>query len=170
MALAEGRNTSTLLAVMIEQGGEALVAYVRLKLEAQPELVGGRFGGRTLLHVAAAAGCLSIVESLLRLGADADVQTDLGHTPLYCAANGGGTGDVVRALIRAGARVDACDGVQRCTPLHMAARRGNVEVAEALLQCGASIGVRDRRGDTPLRRAEKCRKPGVEALLRSHGG
>jgi ankyrin repeat protein len=51
----------------------------------------------------------------------------------------------------------------------MAARRGNVEVAAALLDCGAALEARDRRGETPLRRALNCRKQEVASLLIARG-
>ena len=75
--------------------------------------------------------------------------------------------DVVRALVHAGAKVDAHDGVTGATPLHMAARRGNTAVALALLECGADKSLRDRRGDTPLKRAINCKKLQVAEMLRS---
>jgi len=158
-----------LLQVMIRSG---LTCEVREILMSAPGLVHARTAGRTLLHVAAAAADGHIVELLLRLGADPNTPDSGGHPPLYALANEcqrDGGAAVVRTLVRAGADVNAAPGVMRCTPLHMAARRGNVEVAEALLECGAVLDVRDRRGDTPLRRAVKCRKPEVATLLRSRG-
>jgi len=163
---------AALLALMIGSGDGPMLDYVREKLLADPRLAQERYSGRTLLHGAAAAGDLTTVELLLRLGADPDTADAGGHTPLYCLANeckGSGGANVVRALVQAGARVDAGDGVKRCTALHMAARRGNVQVAEALLDCGAGIEVRDSLGDTPLRRAVNCDKPGVAALLLARG-
>jgi truncated hemoglobin YjbI len=163
---------AALLAVMIARGDAAMVEYVREKLMADPALAQARYSGRTLLHAAAAAGNLAMVELLLGLGAAPDTTDDGGHTPLYCVANecqAAGRADVVRALVHAGANVDAADGVKRCTPLHMAARRGNVEVAEALLDCGAGIEARDSLRDTPLRRAVNCNKADVAALLLSRG-
>jgi ankyrin repeat protein len=159
---------AALLAVMIGNGNRTLLDYVREKLVADPALAHERYSGRTLLHGAAAAGNLTTVELLLRLGADPDSADTGGHTPLYSLANeckvrGGAT--VVRALVAAGASVDSSDGVKQCTALHMAARRGNVEIAEALLDCGAGIEVRDSLGDTPLRRAVNCNKTDVAALL-----
>jgi hemoglobin len=151
---------------------DAFVEYVERTLLADAGLgqVRNRYG-RSLLHDASACGSVRVVELLLRLGADANVSC--GRTPLYCVANEcgvAGGGDVVRALVRAGADVDAPSGSKRCTALHMAARRGNVEVAEALLDCEAEVNVRDAAGDTPLRRAQKCRKAGVALLLRARGG
>jgi ankyrin repeat protein len=124
------------------------------------------------LHFAAAAGCLEVVASLLRLGVDPNIHGRGDHTPLYCVANecGSETGvDIVRALVRAGADVNTDGGVTGATALHMAARRGHVEIARALLDAGAAVNARDRKGDTPLQRAIKCRKNAVARLLRERG-
>jgi hemoglobin len=160
------------LASMIGSGDNTLLDYVRRQLVADPALALQRYSSRTLLHGAAAAGNLSMVELLLHLGAVPNVMDGGGHTPLYCVANECQVRDgasVVRVLVHAGANVNACDGVKHCTALHMAARRGNVEVAEALLDCGADIEARDSLSETPLRRAVNCNKTGVAALLVSRG-
>lgn len=159
-----------LLAVMIGNGGSALLDYVGEELEGDPSLAEVRFSGRTLLHAASGAGSLTIVELLLRLGADPNATDGGGHAPLYSVGNECTTGgEVVRVLVRAGAKVDGREGVKHCTALHMAARRGNVEAAEALLDCGADIEARDSVGDTPLRRAVNCGKTAVAASLISRG-
>ncbi|HEY3058103.1 MAG TPA: ankyrin repeat domain-containing protein [Chloroflexota bacterium] len=162
---------AALLAQMIINGNSTLLDYVRQKLVADPGLAHERFGGRTLLHDAAAAGNVALVELLMCLGADPDIKDDGGHTPLYRVANHckWHGANVVRALVDAGARVDACDGVKHCTALHMAARRDNVEVAGALLDCGAGIEMRDSLGETPLRRAVNLNNIEVAALLLERG-
>jgi hemoglobin len=160
-----------LLARMMQSGRPRLIRFVLESVENEPSLLGRRFATRTLLHFASAAGCVEVVALLLRLGADPEAQDGGSHTPLYSVANecACSTGpEVVRILAGAGANVNACDGVTRATPLHMAARRGHLEIARTLLACGASIHARDRKGDTPLRRARNCRKNEVaELLLRS---
>jgi truncated hemoglobin YjbI len=161
------------LGLMMECGSNAVTQYAERELLADPALanVPNRYG-RTLLHDASAQGNLRMVQLLLRLGADPNVGTTGGHTPLYCVANQcqvPGGGSVVRALVRAGAQVDAPSGAKRCTALHLAARRGNAEVAEALLGCGADMNARDTAGDTPLQRAKNCRKANVASLLLSRG-
>ena len=161
------------LALMMGGGNDALLKYVEREILADPALanVHSRYG-RILLHDASAQGNLRMVELLLRLGADPNVTTSSGHTPLYCVANEcrvTGGGNIVRALVRAGAPVDARSRAKQCTALHMAARRGNTEVAEALVDCSADIHARDKAGDTPLQRARNCHKTGVVSLLVSRG-
>ena len=157
------------LARMIKSGRTDLIGYVIHALQRDPSLTARRSAGRTLLHTASAAGCLPLVELLLRLGTDPDVRDSGNHTPLYSVANECAleTGPmVVGTLVRAGADVNACAGVTRTTALHMAARRGHVEIARALLDCGAAIGARDIKGNTPLQRAVNCRKNAVVQLLK----
>jgi hypothetical protein len=161
------------LALMMGGSNDSLLKYVEREILVAPALahVHSRYG-RTLLHDASAQGNLRMVELLLRLGADPNVTTSSGHTPLYCVANEcrvTGGGNIVRALVRAGAPVDGRSRAKQCTALHMAARRGNMEVAEALLDCSADIHTRDKAGDTPLQRAKNCRKAGVVSLLVSRG-
>jgi ankyrin repeat protein len=157
---------------MVQTGRARLIHFVIDAAEGDPSLATRRFAATTLLHFAAGAGRLEIVALLLRLGVDPNIQGRGDHTPLYCVANecASETGpDVVRALVRAGADVNACGGVTRATALHMAARRGHVEIARALLDSGAALNARDRKGDTPLRRAINCHKNGVSQLLRDRG-
>ncbi|MBI3721724.1 MAG: hypothetical protein HY248_04150 [Fimbriimonas ginsengisoli] len=65
-----GRSVpSGLLALMVRKGQSEMLDFVRAKLSHDPALVHGRYNGRTLLHEAAAAGSVTIVELLLHLGA-----------------------------------------------------------------------------------------------------
>jgi truncated hemoglobin YjbI len=148
--------------------------YAVSQLRANPSLVHERYSHwRTLLHDAAAAGDLDLVELLLDLGAGHTPDDDRARSPLYCVGNGCGApggGRIVHVLLqRTSAQVNATHGVKRCTALHMAARRGNVEVIEALLDEGADIEARDSMGDTPLRRAVNCNKVEAARLLLARG-
>ena len=161
-----------LLSLMVRCAPDVLLDYVRARLAADPALAQERYAGRTLLHDAAAAGNLAVVELLLSLGADPNSHDGGGHTPLYSVGNEcavAGAAMVVLALVRAGAAVDAHAGVKNCTALHMAARRDNQEVAKALLDCGANLEARDSLGETPLRRAVNCNKIRVASLLLANG-
>jgi hemoglobin len=158
-----------LLARMLQSGRPHLIAFVRKSIEADPSLSAHRFGGWTLLHHAAAAGSLEVVELLLKNGAGPDVPDHGRHTPLYSAANGCASSAgpaIVRALAKAGAGINACAGATRSTPLHAAARRGHTEIARTLLELGANPDARDAKRATPLQRATNCRKTEVADLLR----
>jgi ankyrin repeat protein len=126
-----------------------------------------------LLHDAAAAGDVALVELLLDLGAGKGPEDEETRSPLYCLANecnAPGASQIMRALLqRSPASVNAIHGVKRCTALHMAARRGNVELIGALLDGGADIEARDSLGDTPLRRAVNLNKVDAARLLLARG-
>ena len=70
----------------------------------------------TPLHVAAQAGYIETVETLVDLGADVDVLTDTRSTPLHLAVIGGHYSTVM-FLVRHDAKISASDKDQM-TPLH----------------------------------------------------
>jgi ankyrin repeat protein len=129
-----------------------------------------------LLHDAAQAWDIERVRLLLSFGAEVNARNfDGGHTPLYYAANhvdlsrpADGKA-VTEALIRHGAELSVRSGPIQGTPLHTAARRDNIVVAGVLLSAGADIEARDIKGESPLRRALNCRRPGMIGLLLAHG-
>ena len=75
--------------------------------------------GRTALSWAAQRGMVETVESLLRFGADPNLCTLRGHSPLMYAAEARDPG-CLRPLLEYGADVTQCD-VEGQTPLHYAA-------------------------------------------------
>jgi hemoglobin len=164
---------ASLLVLMMASGDAALLDHVMRRLREDPALVQTTyFHGRTLLHGAAAAGCLPLVELLFDLGAAIEAADGSGRTPLFGVANecrGASGAAVARALLRRGAAADARDRVKRCTPLHAAARRGSVAVAAPLLDGGADLEARDVAGDTPLRRAVNCGQVEMATFLRARG-
>jgi ankyrin repeat protein len=86
--------------------------------------------------------------ALVRAGADAKAETDMGYTPLHLAAWQGHTA-LVQTLLNAGAEVDAKDQFDR-TALHVALRGGHTELAQILLNAGAEVDAKDKYGFTPL--------------------
>jgi len=164
---------ASLLELLMASGDEVLLDHVMRRLRDDPSLVRTiYFRGRTLLHGAAAAGCVPAVELLLDLGIAIEAADGGGRTPLFGVANecrGPSGGAVARALLQRGAAADARDRVSRCTPLHAAARRGSVAVAEALLDGGADLEAADGAGDTPLRRAVNCGQVEMAAFLLARG-
>jgi len=159
-----------ILARMMEARRELLIEFVLKSIASDPRLAHSRFNGRFLLHFAAGSNCLPVVRSLLAAGTDPDILDSGNHTPLYRVANQSGTrigAEIVRELVRAGANVDHCGGVTRSTALHAAARQGHLAVVQALLEAGASGKARDKKGFTPLDRANNCRRREVAAVLSS---
>ena len=157
-----------ILAEFMLAGRPELVDYVQQTVNLNSHLATTKYNGRTLLHHAAGASCVLIVETLLAAGAASDTLDNGGHTPLYRVANrrdpiNGAL--IARALIEAGANVNHEGGVNRSTPLHQAARHGNLEVARELITAGADTSVRDKNGFTPLDRAINCRNHQLVALL-----
>jgi len=167
------------IASFLLSGSDSLFDEAAALLRREPTLVNTKFGvGQTLLHRAAGAWRLPLVQLLFELDADPNVLDAAGHAPLYYAgnsSNGGSDGsakdadELVSLFTTKGANLDLTAGVKRCTPLHMAARRGNATLAVALVRGGASIEAHDSNGETPLRRAVNCGKPEVVRALLALG-
>ena len=131
-----------------------------------------------------------IIRTLLAAGADPDLTTDDGTTPLMMAAGLGvrshqpltprglpspSAEEAVRVLVEAGADVNAVNHGD-FTPLHGATFRGLNEVVQYLVEQGANIDARDYRGRTPFRMAEGAKQsfqfqafPETAELLRQLG-
>ena len=94
--------------------------------------------------VANKAGDTSIMDLLLRLGADADIKTEEYWTPLHnLALHGSKKGHIAMAkrLIHE-YNMDIQYGFLDETPLHCAALGGNNEFASFLIQQGANVNAR----------------------------
>nr|CEL70445.1 TPA: ankyrin repeat-containing protein [Neospora caninum Liverpool] len=173
LASAEGQKTS--------QSGKKLDAEDLNALEDED--------GRSLLHVACAAGHLQAVECLLRAGAGFLKADEGGWTPLLSASSAGHL-PVVEALIEA-ARTRQASGpaaqadlqpnreivkelLEAKTPsggtaLTTAAAKGHKAVVEALLDAGAEIEATDNYGRTALSKAVVASKEAVVEVLMHRG-
>jgi len=135
-----------------------------------------------------------IIEALLAAGADPNLSTADGTTPLMVAAGlgrtGGGAGgisraergprlveaeQVIRVLLKVGADINARNEAD-FRAIHGAAFLGANELIELLVQEGADIDARDFRGRTPYRLAEGAKQsfhfvafPGTAKFLQSLG-
>jgi ankyrin repeat protein len=94
-----------------------------------------------------------IVTFLIKAGADVNVQSNFGNTPLHFAA-GFNNPEVVTLLLEAGADVKAKDEYGRTT-LHFAAESNeNPEVVTVLSKAGADVNAKSHTRDkTPLQLA-----------------
>lgn len=102
-----------------------------------------------------------IVALLLARGADPDVRSGHGATPLF----GAGSAEIASLLIARGADVRATNN-DEATPLHRAVTK---EVAEVLIAAGAPLEAKARTGWTPLHWAASEGRAGVASALLAKG-
>lgn len=130
----------------------ALMRQTKLLLAKNPEYLQHPVDGRgtTILHVAIRREALDVVTFLLSYGADPNVVTNTGDTPLHEASRIGVLGeDIARRLIEHKAAIDDSNNAG-LTPLHEASNLANAGVLEVLLQKGADANKRTRDGSTAL--------------------
>lgn len=139
--------------------------------------------GRTLLQAAAVGGSKCVVSSLLRAGAQPDVNEfvdDLNvlheghqpffnyHSPLYEATLNGHEG-AARLLILAGANVNFVDPWDEHSVLHQAITGGHERLAKELIMSGADVRAQDSQDRTPLHLAAVEGLDGIVSALLFRG-
>lgn len=102
------------------------------------------------MHLAAVRACgPALISVLTGAGADPNLRSDEGRTPLHDAVAANSGPDVIVALLEAGADVNARAEAGR-TPLHEAAKYAAPDVVAVLLDRGADVNARSEDGATPL--------------------
>ncbi|XP_041479669.1 E3 ubiquitin-protein ligase MIB2-like isoform X2 [Lytechinus variegatus] len=132
-------------------------------LSSSPENVNGKVNDKSALHKASARGHLKVVKALIEAGADIEITTDDGHTPLHYAVDGDEPA-VVKYLIEKGADIDRGSTRQR-RAIHRAAYGNFVDCARILINHGCDVNVQDREKDTPLHEAIITNSIDVAELL-----
>jgi len=99
------------------------------------------------------AGDLQAVRALIKQGADVNVKSGDGSTPLLWAADGG-EHEIARVLIAAKSKVDVATDLG-VTPLLQASRVGDAVMVDLLLRAGANPSLAHPDGETPLMAASK---------------
>ncbi|XP_023315993.1 ankyrin-1-like isoform X2 [Trichogramma pretiosum] len=111
--------------------------------------------GNTPLHLALIKGKKKVAELLLRKGANANLATKNGYTPLHLIGKYTYDDDLPEMFFKVcdeqqlKVRVDARDKSGN-TPLHLALVNGHVKMVERLLRHGASPNLATKDGYTPL--------------------
>ena len=106
----------------------------------------------------------SVVDYLLRSGADPMCRTVEGSTPLHVCDNV----KIAKILIACGAQVNAVD-IEGNTPLHDRMSEGETAVAETLIEQGADVNARNGDGRTPLHVAADAGRVDMMVLLLQRG-
>ncbi|MEI6025082.1 MAG: ankyrin repeat domain-containing protein [Betaproteobacteria bacterium] len=118
----------------------------------------GSSGNQTALTVAAARGNCPMCSLLLKLGADLNVVSDSGYTPLMWSLANGASEDAAELLLKAGANPDP-DAESRIaiststTPLILASTNGMTAIVKAMLKRNVAVDKTDGDGWTALKRA-----------------
>ncbi|XP_023316692.1 tankyrase-1-like [Trichogramma pretiosum] len=108
---------------------------------------------RTPLQLAVLNGLRKVAELLLKRGADSDLTSKGGMTPLHILCTSDDDDDLTKILFKINGdveqRVDALDEWGD-TPLHLALRHGKQKKADALLRLGADPSLANEAGRTAL--------------------
>ena len=99
-----------------------------------------RLGAYTPLFMASQLGHATVIDTLLKAGADPKGTTSNGTTPLM-AASASGKADAVKLLIDRGADVNAKETVRGQTALMFAAASNRVDAMKVLIAAGAEVAV-----------------------------
>lgn len=113
-------------------------------------------------------GHKSIVRALLDAGADVDIASTIGLTPLAAAAAAADV-DLARILLNAHASLSAKDE-DGWTALHWAVSKRSLELAELLVNSGASLMSPTKNGNMPYDIAVNQENVTMMNFLRAKGG
>lgn len=131
--------------------------------DAQPAMNAADAYGYTPLHVAVLPGSTACLPLLLSAGADANVLSCEGNSPLMLATQ---LSDIstMKALVAAGASLEL---TQNETPLLIAIGRNDIEAVSFLLSAGADVNKGDACNGRPLHHA--ALRPQIMQLLLAAG-
>lgn len=119
------------------------------------------------IQYASFVGQISVVQKLIKLGADIQDADDHGDPALTHAASAGHTA-IVSLLLSNKANLDSQNGNRR-TALHQASRNGHGDTVRLLLNCGADFKLSDNDGRTALHHAASRGHENVVRLLIGKG-
>jgi len=125
----------------------------------------------TPLHLASGKGHTEIVEFLLNHGANTELETCTGHTPMMLAAwyAVDGKYETIKTLLEHGAKVNHKEDGDGSTALHYAAMYSGKEVINLLISYGADVNAKDEHQITPLHQAAMLNNIEAAKALVEHG-
>lgn len=149
-----GENKTHEIAGLLREGAD-------INATRQPE-------GKTPLHLAAHAGALEAIETLIASGADPDVMDRDDRTPLHIAALNGHAHVVKYLVMDAKASPNMLDKNDQ-TALHFACIGGYLDVCHELIQWQAYVEVDTVSNLQPLHFAALSGHTSIAKLLLHHG-
>ena len=123
--------------------------------------------GWAALHYCAELNNQRAIDTLCVIGANINLQTVEGHTPLFVASQFGKV-RAARQLLEYGADCNLVDFLG-CSPLHAAARGGFVDVMTLLVDAEAELDRKTYHGYTALFMATQEHHEGAVEFLLNHG-
>lgn len=123
--------------------------------------------GESVLHAAAAYGCLQLVKQLVGLGADLEARDAEAYTPLLTATRHNQL-EVVSFLLEQQVNTNACRSGDYATCLHIAASYGYECLIDAFVAHGIDVDLQNLDGATALHFAAAGQLRAVECLLVRH--
>ena len=124
--------------------------------------------GFSAIGVAASHGWTEGVKELSSLGANVNLPTKEGYTPLMFASGSNGSIDSMKVLIDHGANVNARTNMGN-TALMTAAAVGDRDYVALLLASGANMDAQNQNGKTSLMLAAKKGSTNCVKILIAHG-
>lgn len=110
-----------------------------------------------------------IVDLLIKNGADVNMTTEFGETPLHFACSGGNHSDattkVVEFLIDNKANINAVSN-QGETPIYQAVYWGNENIVKLLKSKGADLSIKTKEGKTPMDVAKEKKNESLIEILK----
>lgn len=125
-------------------------------------------GGMSALHWAAKNGNIEITEILLTAGADPNVTSKVGKTPVTVAAESGKV-EVLKVLVDGGGNIEAIDQIGGTPLLWAAGLSPNADTLDYLIKSGGNVNLIDSNGMTPLIWAAGIGQPDSVKILIDNG-
>ena len=118
-------------------------------------------GGQTAMMWAISKRQSAVVDELVKHGADVELASKTGFTPLMFAAQQGDV-DSGRILLKAGAKANDAQPKTGLTPLLIASAMAQAKTVDLLLDNGADPNARDANGYAPLHRVVRNSDYGID--------
>ncbi|MBF0329643.1 MAG: ankyrin repeat domain-containing protein [Nitrospirae bacterium] len=161
------KNGDTALAIAKKEGLDYIVQILEKAFKNKNEASSLSVNAMLPLFKAIKEKKLNKVRLLLSKGADVNLRTDKGSTPLMYAADANAM-DILKYLIKHGADVNAKNGTNE-TALIFASLKGHIDIVNKLLKNGADFNIKNiSKGDALIYAVLKNQTKVVQSLLK-HG-